>query len=45
MLGTTLSKRFLQMMTDAQFRTWATRLITVIASYYVIQGTYLLLTM
>ena len=44
MLGTTLSKRFLEIMTDAQFRTWATRLITVIAGYYVIQGTYLLLT-
>ena len=44
MLGTTLSKRFLQMMTDAQFRSWATRLITVIAGSYVIQGTYLLLT-
>lgn len=43
MIGTTLSRRFLQMMTDAQFRTWATRLITVIAGYYVIQGTYLLM--
>ena len=44
MLGTTLAKRFLQMMTDAQFRTWATRLITVIGGYCVIHGTYLLLT-
>jgi uncharacterized membrane protein YfcA len=44
MLGTTLSKRFLQMMSDTQFRTWATRLITVIAGYYVIQGAWLLLT-
>jgi uncharacterized membrane protein YfcA len=42
MLGTMLSKRFLQMMTDAQFRTWATRLITAIGGYCVIQGTYLL---
>lgn len=42
MLGTTLAKRVLLGMTDAQFRTWATRLITAIAGYYVIQGTYLL---
>lgn len=41
-LGTTLAKRVLLRMTDAQFRTWATRLITAIAGYYVIQGTYLL---
>ena len=33
MLGTTFSKRFLQMMTDAQFRAWATRVITVIGRF------------
>jgi uncharacterized membrane protein YfcA len=42
-LGTSLAKRVLLAMTDAQFRIWATRLITAIAGYYVIQGTYLLL--
>jgi uncharacterized membrane protein YfcA len=42
MFGTTLAKRFLQMMTDTQFRTWATRLIAVIGGCCVIQGAYLL---
>jgi uncharacterized membrane protein YfcA len=43
MVGTTLSKRFLQMMTETQFRTWATRIITVIGGVCVIQGAWLLL--
>lgn len=42
MLGTTLAKRVLQVMTDAQFRIWATRLITVIGSYCLLHGAYLL---
>jgi uncharacterized membrane protein YfcA len=42
MLGTTLAKRVLQVMSDAQFRTWATRLITAIGGYCVLHGTYLL---
>ena len=42
MLGTTLAKRFLEAMTDTQYRTWAGRLITAIACYFVIHGTYLL---
>jgi len=42
MLGTTLARRFLEAMTDAQYRTWANRLITAIASYFVIHGTWLL---
>jgi uncharacterized membrane protein YfcA len=42
MLGTTLAKQVLQIMTDAQFRTWATRLIAAIGGYYILQGTYLL---
>lgn len=42
MLGTTLARRLLEAMTDAQFRLWANRLITAIALYYVAQGTYLL---
>ena len=44
MLGTTLAKRILQVMTDAQFRAWTTRLITAVGGCCVIQGTYLLLT-
>ena len=30
-------------MTDTQFRTWAGRLITTVASYYIIYGSWLLL--
>jgi hypothetical protein len=30
-------------MTDVQFRLWANRLITVIAGYYIIHGTLLLM--
>lgn len=44
MLGTTLSKRVLDMMTDTQFRVWANRIITAIASWFLLQGSYLLLT-
>jgi uncharacterized protein len=43
MIGTTLAKRFLEAMTEKQYRTWAGRLITAIAGYYVIHGTSLLL--
>jgi uncharacterized protein len=43
MTGTTLARRFLEAMTDLQFRTWATRLITTVASYYIIYGSWLLL--
>src|ERR1700736_1687021 len=42
MLGTTLSRRVLEAMTDLQFRTWAARLITTVASYYIIYGSWLL---
>jgi uncharacterized membrane protein YfcA len=42
MLGTTLAARVLEKMTDTQFRTWANRVITTIAGYYVVQGGYLL---
>ena len=44
MLGTTLAKRILEVMTDAQFRAWTTRLISAVGGYCVIHGTYLLLT-
>ena len=43
MLGTTLSRRLLEAMSDQQFRRWANRLITTVASYYIIYGGWLLL--
>jgi uncharacterized membrane protein YfcA len=43
MLGTTLARRFLEAMTDLQFRTWAGRLITTVACYYILYGSWLLL--
>ncbi len=43
MLGTSLARRFLEAMTDAQYRLWANRIITVISSYYLIHGTALLI--
>jgi len=43
MLGTSLARRILEAMTDLQFRTWAQRLITTVAGYYVLYGGWLLL--
>ena len=43
MTGTTLARRILEAMTDAQFRTWAGRLITTVAGYYIIYGGWLML--
>src|SRR6266481_7469280 len=43
MTGTTLARRILEAMTELQFRTWARRLITTVASYYIIYGSWLLL--
>ena len=43
MTGTTLARRILEAMTDLQFRTWAARLITTVAGYYIIYGSWLLL--
>jgi uncharacterized membrane protein YfcA len=43
MLGTTLARRILEAMSDAQFRKWAGRLITTVASYYILYGSWLLL--
>jgi uncharacterized protein len=43
MLGTTLARRILEAMTDLQFRTWARRLITTVAGYYILYGSWLLL--
>ncbi len=43
MAGTTLARRILEAMSDQQFRTWAGRLITTVASYYIIYGSWLML--
>ena len=43
MLGTTLARRILEAMSDAQFRTWANRLITTVAGYYILYGSWLML--
>jgi uncharacterized membrane protein YfcA len=43
MSGTTLARRILEAMSDAQFRIWANRLITTVAGYYIIYGSWLLL--
>ena len=37
------AKRFLEMMSDRQYRVWANRIIATIAGYYVIHGTTLLI--
>jgi uncharacterized membrane protein YfcA len=42
LIGTQLSRRVLDAISDAQFRTWTRRLITVIAAIYLIQGLFLL---
>ena len=44
MLGTTLARRILEAMSDQQFRTWANRLITTVASYYIIYAGWLFFT-
>jgi uncharacterized membrane protein YfcA len=42
MFGTTLARRILEAMSEQQFRTWANRLITTVASYYILYGGWLL---
>src|SRR5258707_9831513 len=44
MLGTTLARRILEAMSDAQFRKWANRLITTVATYYILYGGWPLFT-
>jgi uncharacterized protein len=44
MIGTTLARRILEGMSDKQFRTWANRIIMVIATYYVGHATWLIAT-
>src|SRR5690348_12760950 len=41
MLGTTLSRRVLEAMSDQQFRRWANHLITTVASYYILYAGWL----
>ncbi len=41
MTGTLLAKPFLEALSDAQFKRWAGRLVTGIASYYIAQGLWL----
>ena len=41
-IGTSLAKRFLEKMSDAQYRLWAGRIITAIASWFILQGGWLL---
>jgi uncharacterized membrane protein YfcA len=43
MTGTSLARRLLEAMTDVQFRIWAGRLITTVATYYIVYGSWLLL--
>jgi uncharacterized protein len=40
--GTSFAKRFLESMSDAQYRLWAGRIITVIAGWFILQGSWLL---
>ena len=42
LIGTTLARPVLEMLTDNQYRVWATRMITAIACYYLGSGGYLL---
>src|SRR4029078_13417063 len=44
MLGTPLARRMLEAVSDAQFRTWANRLITTVAGYSILYGGWLLFT-
>lgn len=41
-IGTTLAARVLDRMTDAQFRAWSSRIITAVAGYFVVYGSYVL---
>ncbi|NKB20964.1 MAG: TSUP family transporter [Alphaproteobacteria bacterium] len=42
--GTTWSKKFLEAMEEALYRRWAGRIVTGIAAYYVLYGSYLAIT-
>ena len=40
-VGTTVARRFLEAMSDMQYRTWSAYVVTSISSCYVLQGAYL----
>ena len=42
LVGTTVARRFLEAMSDTQYRTWTWHIITVVCGFYVLQGLYLL---
>jgi len=41
-VGTTVARRFLEAMSDTQYRTWTWHIITAVSGFYVLQGLYLL---
>lgn len=41
-VGTTAARRFLEAMSDKQFRTWTWHIVTAVSGFYVLQGFYLL---
>jgi len=41
-IGTTVARRFLEAMSDTQYRTWTWHIITGVSGIYVLQGLYLL---
>lgn len=41
--GTSLARPLLEKLSDAQYRTWANHIITAIAVFYLLQGSYLLI--
>lgn len=41
--GTTVARRFLEAMSNTQYRLWANRIINSVCGYYVVQGSYLLI--
>jgi uncharacterized protein len=43
LVGTSLARRVLESISDAQFRLWAGRLITGVATWYLVQGSWLLI--
>ena len=42
LIGTTVARRFLEAMSDTQYRAWTWHIITVVCGFYVLQGLYLL---
>lgn len=42
MVGTLLSKKVLEAMSDTQYRRWADHIITAVSGFYVVQGSWLL---